>query len=252
MSNQPADDEKIEAYLNGELSAADNAAFEAEQAANPELRASVQLHRELAETFGGQDPEYEAVRAVVATVGAAASRPGARSGALVRRLPRWAVGLAAAVLLAIGTFFLLRPKTEPHYDTLFAQYFQAYPADAFRGEEEDQASALVAAVVAYRAGDYATAARGFAAISPLPKEWTFYHALALLGSGEGQAAADLLLPLVEDPGFANLRQPMQWYLAMAYLQAGAKNEAREQPKTIAEAAEHYRREAAREILLLLE
>ncbi|WP_372785658.1 anti-sigma factor [Phenylobacterium sp.] len=90
-------DERLIAYLDGELSAEDHAAFEAEMAADPVLAATVALHRSLeariAETYA--PVLAESVPPGLTALASAANDPGRRRSAW----PQWA---AMAACLALG------------------------------------------------------------------------------------------------------------------------------------------------------
>ena len=90
-------DERLFAYVDGELDAADRAAFEAEMAADPQLAAEVALHQSLADRVSAayapvlDEPVPPRLVAMAATANDEASR-GARLG-----LPAWAAMAACLV-----------------------------------------------------------------------------------------------------------------------------------------------------------
>lgn len=90
-------DERIVAYVDGELDAAERTAFEARMAADPSLAEAVAAHRKLAALVSGAYAPVldEPVPPHLQTMSAAASDP----GSVRRRLPVWA---AVAASLAVG------------------------------------------------------------------------------------------------------------------------------------------------------
>ena len=89
-------EERLIAYVDGELGAQDRAAFEAEMAADPELAAQVAAHRRLAESVAGAYAPIleEPVPPRLAPLAGAANDRGRRPG-----LAQWA---AMAACLALG------------------------------------------------------------------------------------------------------------------------------------------------------
>jgi anti-sigma factor RsiW len=247
MSERERHYENIERYLRGELSDAERRAFEAAMAQEEALQKEVALHRELEDTFG--DPEYQQLLGVLKEVDAGTASP-AEKGKKVRllRSRRWWMGIAATLLLlvAVTAVLLLRSDRTPSTDELFAQHFSPYPVDAFRTGEGQPPEALRA----YQAGRYAEAAR---LIEALPADsvttlMTFYRGVALLADGQPTEAAPVFEKLLEENALPILVQPSQWYLALAYLEEGAVEKARQRLEGIAEDEHHYRREEAMELL----
>ena len=102
-------DERLIAYVDGELSPPDRAGFEAEMAADPALAADVDRHRRLAKDVGDAfDPVLEEpIPARLLTVASAANDPRRRIGP-----PAWAA-LAASLVLGVLIGRAVWPLTGP-------------------------------------------------------------------------------------------------------------------------------------------
>lgn len=108
--------ERLSAYLDGELSAAEREAVEVELATDAELRAELNAYKRLSNELRVDDADRRAARAI---------------GEQLRRAPRgrrrWLplMPLAAALVL---TALLVRPAAQPETitsDDLFGQYAEA-------------------------------------------------------------------------------------------------------------------------------
>lgn len=104
-------DETLIAYIDGELSKADRAAFEAEMAADPALKAKVARHRALAAQVNSAyapvlDEDIPPHLVAMATVANQPGRPG------VRRAAPW-MGVAAALVVGLVAGRLALPERGP-------------------------------------------------------------------------------------------------------------------------------------------
>lgn len=149
------DENQITRWLDGELDAAEQAAFESRLAAEPELRAELDSLRKVSAAIRQHIPaERELphadffnsqiqVRIAQEEMDArkSAERPG--GGGIFRWLGmRWLVPAAAAVLAVLG-FVLMQPKTEPASDTQVLSSYVPNPQVQARSFHSDEANAAV-------------------------------------------------------------------------------------------------------------
>ena len=137
--------------------------------------------------------------------------------------------IAAAVLLVlVPLFFILKPTST---SKLADHYFEA-PRSPYliisRGEQPTDESQFNQAFTLYEKGQYAEAAKDIGRLiidHPDKQDLKFYQAISLLASGDHVQSIRLLKECTEEP-FQELHQRSPWYLALAYLKAGDKEEAR--------------------------
>ncbi|MCB9278250.1 MAG: hypothetical protein H6562_05010 [Lewinellaceae bacterium] len=247
MEEQNRQTEQIERYLNGALSEPERKDFEAAVAGDETLRREVALHRELMETLG--DPGLAKLSGVLTEVVRPRAKNKAFSRPRMRRISRRWMGLAATLLLAAFAVFLLMRKPAPAPDSLLAQYFEPYPLDAFRSENAAPV-AVPEAIEAYQAGRYAEAIRLFSAMPPdaLNPNMQFYRAEALLAGGQGAESARILEALSASGALPGLQQPIEWHLALAWIQAGETPKAKSLLEKIARNTGHYKQKPAADLL----
>ncbi len=206
--------EEIEAYVLGTMSPARRQRFEEELAGSADLRAELEMHRTSirAVELGGfdrllQDLGREAAR------GEAAPRPG---GHWLR------YAAAAALLLAVAAWFLLRPTTA---ERLFAEHFVPDPGlPVAMGATTDHA--FHDAMVAYKLGDHAEARTAWTTLlhaDPANDTLRYFCASASLALGDAAAAIPDLEQLAGSTSpFAT---KARWYLLLAYVRTGDRAKA---------------------------
>lgn len=215
MSNSVLDRptfEAIEDYVLDRMEAADREAFEQRMAADPELRAEVELEREniLAVELGG-------VTRMLKTVGDEQSVDHERStsGSGWKQYLRYAALLAILLSAAV---WLMRPSTN---ERLFAEHFLPDPGlPVAMGASDDPAFAD--AMVSYKEGRYADARAKWAPLlgaQPMNDTLRFYTASAFLAEGRINDAIPLLEGLAGDAA-SKFHIKAQWYLLLAYLRTG--------------------------------
>lgn len=134
---------------------------------------------------------------------------------------------AIILLILVPVFFLLRPATLPQ---LADRYFEA-PRSPYlmvsRGQQTDTESKFNQVFTYYEKGDYAEAASAIGdlvAENPDKPDLKFYQAISLLATGDTEKSIGLLEECAgESQDNLDIRSP--WYLALAYLTTGAKDEA---------------------------
>lgn len=244
---EETNDERIERFLNQELTAAERVRFAADLATDPTLRRRLALHRELAETLAG-NPDEERFRQALRDVDAG-FRPPRGPWGTAPPWRRWGAIAAALLLLIVAAIYFVGPWAPIEPAVLAQTEFSPYPIDVFRtGDPALRPPEEVLA--AYRDGRYATAAERIAALPGYADAdyWRFYRAVALLGDGRGDEAIPLLFALKREQSLPGLSEAIDWYLALAYLTAGQMGEASVLLTQIADSPDHYQRAAARRLL----
>ena len=246
MEETPQQQERIERYLRGELPAAERDRFATELSADPKLRRRVALHRELDTTFA--DPAEAEFRATLRAVDRRTSA--GRRGRWLRLATQHWWALAASLLLLIAAvIYMIDFGAPPPPATLAAAAYEPYPIDVFRSEAD--ATALPTDILTpYRAGEYGLAAERIAALPAYAEspQWQFYRAVALVGDGQGSPAVSALRELRAADSLPGRAEAIDWYLALALLQAEEVEAARALLRRIADSPTHYQRKAARRLL----
>lgn len=160
----------------------------------------------------------------------------------------YAIAIAASIILALGVFALLQPKTTQSNAQLFAAYFEPYDniiVPASRGDEVTDAKSK--AFRAYDLKNYAIASQQFESLyaSTNTSYYLFYQAVCELQLGETDNA---ISHLKAHQQFTDKLSPQtNWYLALAYLKKGHTEDAKIVLQQIRE-KQTYQYEAAEAIL----
>jgi TolA-binding protein len=133
--------------------------------------------------------------------------------------------LAAAAL--IGVFILIRTLI-PSSDTaqLFESNYRPFDAMSTITRGANNSDAYSSSIEKYKAGDYQTAALGFAAVlnnDPSSISSKFYLGLTSLALKNYEQAENLLSEVVNNSG--EFGKEARWYLGLTYLETGNKQKA---------------------------
>lgn len=240
--------ERIEAYLKGQLNAQEKAAFEANLQQDPELQAEVAMHRKVQEYLG--QPNLQAMRAKLQQVDQSWQAPNSQPAAKVRRLQTgWIMGLAAALLVVMLAIWWVFAKNQPGTDELLAEFQAPYPM-ILNQRSGNEASAIQQAanqaIIAYQNNDFKAAQAQFEQLFQQSRNQTFafYAAIAALQNQDAQYAIERLSPLVDKTPHL-LQEQSRWYLALAYLANDQPLEAQKVLNQISEG--NYRYEQAQQL-----
>ena len=164
-----------------------------------------------------------------------------------------------AILALVCWYFVFEPlsATTTSPDQIFANYFTPYP-NLFEQKGETSAKQLefTAAMEAYAEQDYANAIRVFEQQLGQGDDgnslFSFYYAIALLADRQSGQALRALQALQANSNTLLPKEPLRWYLALAYL---AENRATEAGPLLKELASQepnrYKQREAEEVLKLL-
>ncbi|MEM7036803.1 MAG: hypothetical protein AAF570_07485 [Bacteroidota bacterium] len=220
--------ERLEQYIEGEMSAEERAAFEAEMAADPALAEEVRLFQQLETALGNREEMAVEDRLKAIMAGNAGEDEGgaeeedddeAGESRPRRGIIRYIWPVAAAAVLFVGLRFLLVPGTLPPGE-LFTEHYEAYPPPVHRSPDDSVPPKLHdAAFDAYTIGDFATADTAFRSILkivPNNARAHFYRGICFLETDRPDSARTYFKWVVDDQKNLFL-SPATWYQAMACL-----------------------------------
>lgn len=205
--------EQIEAYLLNTMDAGRRAAFEREMDADEKLRNEVNLQRRLT-----------AVTEVFSYAGEKREQREQARSAVVKKLPHFAWYAAAAVVIVAVTWFY-RHST-PSAEKIYARYFIPDAGLPVVMSSANDDYDFYDGMVSYKEGNYTRAIEIWKKIyldNAANDTLQYFIGMAYLNSNDSSAIA-YLLPVA---GNDNSRwQPKAiWYLALAYVKYGRKEEA---------------------------
>ncbi|MCC7501388.1 MAG: hypothetical protein IT229_02585 [Flavobacteriales bacterium] len=212
--------EAIESYVLGSMGPDERARFEEELTVDASLRAEVDLQREniRAVELGGLTRMLKTISEEQGT-----GEEGWRANAWKQRMKYAAV---IALVLSVS-LWLLRP---PANERLFAQHFVADPGLPVAMSATDDHT-FQDAMVAFKLGDHAEARSKWLPLlqaDPNNDTLRYYIANASLALHEPAPAIPFLESLARDPSSAFMKKA-QWYLFLAYVDAGDVAKARAVP-----------------------
>ncbi len=237
--------DRVQQYVDGELSAADRLAFEQELGTNPALQKNYDDYLEAAAVV--DQLAYEQLRQTIGDFKQCSSVEGSSPGR-TRRLRFGAMAAAMLLLFSLGWGWWQAQKYTD--EQLALQYYEAPNLSALRG----QAAPLQAAVQAYQSGAYPQAIDLLQTELANSKDRNttlyllahVYHQSELL-----PPAIDRFSELVatQDPRYL---ENAQWHLALNYLRAGEEIACRKVLNDILTNEQHGFRTLAQELLQKLD
>ena len=205
--------ERIEAYLDGLLTAEEQAHFEARLAQDEALAAEVHLHRDTRALL--RLHQQQVYKAQLQAIDQELSVP-------VRRLrpATWAWSLAAVILLLVVSSYFWAAATY-RTDALVRDAFSPYrDITVLRGDYPGRDSLLTEAMAAYGTGDFATAVARFEPLLQMSPDYAIaqlYMGISLLGTDEPVRSQHWLRKAAASERLAEVAG---WYLGLALVQAG--------------------------------
>ena len=245
MSAQELLFEQIELYLNKEMSSAEQADFEARMASDGFLKASVDLHRNLARAITNKE-EIE-LEEKLQRIGKEYFAEKAKQRFSLWNNRNWMIAASISLLVIAGTWLFLSMPQGPQHQELFAANYEPYAIpDGFQGlrsESGDTTDPLTQAVGQYGKKEYAKALQSFQQLPDSSLNTPLVQicvGICYLQTGEVSQAQQRFEQLLqsEDRFF---KSPAQWYLALSYLKAGNEARAKELLETLTTDAGKYGR-----------
>jgi hypothetical protein len=236
--------DKIEQYVQGQLSPTERLAFERELASNRQLSEALAAYRKSELVI--KAAARQQLRSKAAEAFANQARPAGRT-VLLQRL---AVAASVALLLAAGLWWMKADGGQPSSEQLFAQYYELPPPPTVRSGLLLSGSPWEDAIEAYSKQDYQTAIPRFRELISDPdfqlKETArLLLGLSLLSSG---AAEESVAVFGEISTSSSLRQDAEWYGALALLKIGKAAQAKVAFEQIATKERHFKKKEAAAIL----
>ncbi|MBK8702860.1 MAG: tetratricopeptide repeat protein [Saprospiraceae bacterium] len=225
--------ERIHRYLSQNMTAEEQAGFEADIRQSEALRRDTQLEMALLKGIGKSQRET-AFSATIQEVSAGLDRAGffkkeSERIRLARRKKKllWASAIAAVCLVAVywgWSQFLKKPAPQkiiaayfsPDTIRLYALYDELSTYGLLDDKDSPPRDALKRALEPYQGGDYAAAEAQLQAYlqqAPGDKQAVFALAICQIATGKTDEAAGLLAPLAQSADF-EWRSDAAWYLAL--------------------------------------
>ncbi len=231
--------DKIQKYLDGQLSEQDRKDFEDRLADDSVLAGEVRVYQELdlalegagADAFRSEIDQWEKA---------------STTEKKIVPLRRFLSIAAALVLLVAASLFILLPSGQSAQE-IFATYYDPYE-DLITARDSKSSAVLNQAMAAYNQEEFATAESQLRAYLDAGGEHLgakLYLAISQLEQGKINEVIPNLNALLNHPQYG---QQSRWYLGLAYLKDGKITEAREILSSIAEDNQHYQQEKAQDIL----
>lgn len=206
------EEESIERYLRGEMTAEERIAFENSLEKNPELEEALALQKDL---MLGIRQHFDAHLMAKFQAIEDESNTSTSDRKETHRLWKWAASAAVGLTL-VGVFYFM--NSENRNKRLYAAYYEDFPNIVERTQRDSQ-SDLQEAFVFFQNKQWAQAAEAFQSLkneNPDIYYPAFYQALCLLNLDQPEEALPLLATTVasDDDRFST---PAKWYMALAYL-----------------------------------
>ena len=231
--------EYIEAYINGELSQAENEAFEKQINSDPRIKSEVAQFRYILKGLE-QLRQKELLKKDFAKWDAIID-----ANKKKKVIPlKWFYAAAASVLLVVC--FSIFQKANSDGKQLFASYYEAYPnvVTPITRSTDANLNDTEKLMYLYEAGDYAAAIPLMEAHHNTA-QWDFYLGISYLAEKQTNKAIDRFLNIDKNSDFYS---QAKWYLALSYVKKGEMEEANTLLKEIVTAKSFQYQNAA----LLLE
>lgn len=243
--NQEKMNQRINQYLDGELSPDALASFEQELLTNPRLKEELTLEiatRTSTFVAGVEDQKaqllkrYKQQKPVVVKSLQQKNR---------NRYMAIAVAAAIAILLAV---FLLRPDAVLQPQELYAAYYERPTVSILRDTEG--LAAFKSAQLAFDKGDFVVAVRDYeTALGNTAftqrEEASFFLGIALLELGKFEEALDVISPLQDSEEYHEMAE---WYAALIFIKQENIKEAKSRLLSISKNPNHHYTSQAKEIL----
>lgn len=218
--------QRIDDYLNRQLTAAEREAMENALATDADLRSEVNLQQAIGETLG--DAKRRQLAQVMQQTDAHWQATSSSKNAPIVSMPLWkkiaAVAAICLLSLTIWQVFFTRPVST---QDLFATHFTPYAMVLTqRSDNQLNPATLQTAIDNYAAKNYALAATQFATLAQQqPKQplYRLYECVAQLATTATPTTANCFMDLQQYP---NLQQQATWYLGLTYLEQGEVTAAR--------------------------
>lgn len=248
MPVNEGDIEKIERFLDGDMSEEEEHAFSSRLAYDTALSEELQIHQAAIASLVEKAKTKKELRSIFDEVKAAKEKEG-KKGVIHWKLATVLSLLAAAIVLLPFFINFFQVEQEPDYQRLYMTYYQVlYAESSIRdGEETHPAFENLEqkAVELYKSAKYKKAAEAFENIKKrgeLKDKYWLYLGNCYLNLEDWEAAKVAL----EKGGLSKnsfVRQAAQWYLSLLDVRLGRGKAALVRLNTIAKSKGAYHKEA---------
>ena len=209
--------EKLEKYLEGELSEKEKNAFEAEMKTDPALAEKVWLHQQLATSLGNREEiEVEERLKLIMIAPEEKEQPTPPKSSFSYR--PYLIGIAASLILLLGIRLIF--FSAPTMEEIYGEHYAAYDASKeLRSETGIPKNLLSTAFDSYLEEDFQTANTAFEEIlvkSPGNPRALFYLGICQLELSKTSNARTSFEAVLAEAQNLYLTQA-SWYLAMSCL-----------------------------------
>lgn len=238
------DPERIQLYLSGNMSKADQVAFESEIDTSPQLRDAVQeaaLAKWTIHAYANQE-EMKALNELY--------EDNAQKAKLINLMHyRW-MAVAAAIALLLVAYFIFKPAPVKNMEQIIASYYEVPASPDIMAIDTEEA--LRKADKAYSDQDWQAAIDAYGQIhedsisSFQISRIAFFKGISQMELGKWEQAENSLSTANQHP------EQSQWYLALLALKKGDREKAKERLSAISSNADHYFALQAKSLLEELE
>lgn len=209
--------EKIELYLNNGLSSDEQAAFERNINADPDLKREVALHRSLLSELNDTD-SIEFRQRIVEIARNLKEKKKRKKKSLF-----WKITAAAAAAIIVGVSMFIWQQNSDYKNHLFEDFYEVYPVeDMVRGNVKNN---LDSTLDKYENGNFMEAIpelSEFVKQNPKDASLKLYLGNCLLQTSQEKKAIDVFKDI---PFQSSNYEDAQWYLALSYIKIGDKQKA---------------------------
>ena len=227
ITREIMEEESIERYIRGEMTAEERVAFENSLENNPELAEALTLQKDLMQGIRQHFDEHLKAKFQALDDEAKISSSDRKE---THRLWKWAASAAVGLTL-VGVFYFMH--SENRNKRLYATYYEDFPNIVERTQRDSQ-SELQDAFIYFQNKQWAQAAEAFQTLrneNPDIYYPGFYLALSLLNLDQPEEALPLLQATAAstDDRFST---PAKWYLALTFLKMDDETRAIQRLKEI--------------------
>ncbi|MCB0687524.1 MAG: hypothetical protein KDC53_13405 [Saprospiraceae bacterium] len=230
--------DRMDSYLEGNMSDTETKAFEMELDSNPELASALAKHRETILTIQSVGLQKDLAKVMER------NREREKQKSKTISINRNLIAIAASVVLLLGAFFFLRPAATTPGLALYEELYQKDPGlPTLMGATDNPI--FMDAMVSYKEGDYKKALESLDVLkiaNPQNDTLAFYQGLCHLELDQPQKSIQAFEQI--DPAKPVWGVKAEWYRALALLKNNQLDQAKVILQKIANAKDHrYQREA---------
>lgn len=255
MADQTNITDKIDRYLNQEMSQEEHALFENEIKVNPELEIEIEQQRDIIlyiEEKGNTD--LKTFLKGIENKQDNTSNTELKKNASIISLRKIATGIAAGIAILLASVWAFRSEQIQQPTELFSEYYSPYPNDLVKIERSgNENSILQKAMINYNQQEYQAAINDINQYiltddtEHLDNELSFFKAISHLSMDNLREAKQVLETLNSIETF-EYSDKVNWYLSLAYLKNGDNTLAKSKLENLINSGQSYKLKEAKTIL----